>query len=61
MEFEDLQENLMIMRNFIKETQVEFQGEINFPAFHLLQVEYSKKSLGDWSFCGDKSKPRLCG
>lgn len=47
MEFEDLQENLMIMRNFIKETQVEFQGEINFPAFHLLQVEYSKKSLGD--------------
>lgn len=58
--FEDPQENI-IMRNFIKETQFGFQGEINFPAFHLLQVEYFKKSLGHWSFCDDNSKPRLCG
>lgn len=46
MEFEDPQENLIIMRNSIKETQFDFQGEINFPAFHLLQGEFSKKSLG---------------
>lgn len=45
MEFEDPQENLTILRSFIKETQIDFQGEINFPAFHLLQLEYSKKSL----------------
>lgn len=61
MEFEDPQENLIVVRNFIKETQFDFQGEINFPDFHLLQVEFSKKSLGHWSFCDNKSKPKLCG